>query len=207
MWSILASAGLIASMLAMGAAAPAQAVGRTQVSVIGTESDGVTPMANAEVDVFYEQTNPPDTYSAPLMATATADSSGLATLTLDTSMVSDLGDIGDGNQTAFSVEIVEFGRLGEEADTDAILALGSTTPVTLSQDLNAFVTDNPDCTGPCAKRTLEATATNYHPCSRRAAGPGWTPSSVTAEPRRSSARRRPTSWFPLMGPPPGRWAP
>ncbi len=57
-WRILMSAALAAPLVAFGAAAPAQAA-TTQVTVTAIMSDGVTPMANAEVDVFYMPPNPP----------------------------------------------------------------------------------------------------------------------------------------------------
>ena len=176
--SILATAALIVPFLAFVAAVPAQAAG-TQVSVNVTMADGFTPMTNAEVDVFYQPPNPPDTYNSPLMATGTTNSSGSLTLPLDTSMVSDLGDIGDGNQNAFNAEIIVFGTSGEYADLDTILTLSSTTSTTtsvsLSQDpsVSAPLFNIPACSPvPCVQDVKEATAFNYAPVLAENSGAG-----------------------------------
>ena len=114
-----------------------------------------------EVYVFYQPANPPDSsYDAPLMGSGNTGETGFATVSLDTSMVSDPADIGDGSQNAFNVEIAVFYPDGSGAETDAILTLGATTAVSLSP--NDTWTPNP--TGvPSLTNTYLAKASNYVP--------------------------------------------
>src|SRR6266487_3185039 len=98
------------------------------------------------------------------MGTGTTNSAGFATISLDTSMVADTADVGDGNGGAFNADIVEAWGLGigMGAEQNTILTLGSTTSIAMQPDPNEYVTDNPSGV-PSSTRSHEATGYSYVP--------------------------------------------
>jgi len=143
-------AAAVIAMVVPGAAAqatgPAPTVLKVHVNLPKTSSglEAAADFSNAEVDVFYQEANPPDSYSAPLMGTGTTDANGNVTITLDTSMVTDPADLGDGNNNAFNATVAAIWStgIGTGAERDMILTEGSTTPITMTPDPSETVTSN-----------------------------------------------------------------
>jgi hypothetical protein len=168
---VVGVATTVAAVMAMvvpGAAAQATgpAPTRLQVHVLPTKSTGMqaADFSNAEVDVFYDEANPPDSYSAPLMGTGTTDAYGNVTITLNTSMVTDPADLGDGNNNAFNatVAVIWSTGTGTGAEQDMILTEGSTTPITMTPDSSETVTSNTSRQASNIKRHV-GTASNHVP--------------------------------------------
>src|SRR6266487_5011239 len=107
------------------------------------------------------------------MGTGTTNSAGFATISLDTSMVADTADVGDGNGGAFNADIVEAWGLGigMGAEQNTILTLGSTTSIAMQPDPNEYVTDNPSGV-PSSTRSHEATGYSYVPVLAENSGNG-----------------------------------
>jgi hypothetical protein len=86
---------------------PASASSATMLTMTLTEADG-SPMAGADVSVYYYPSVITSGVPFQLMGEATSDSAGMVSLPLDTSMVpaGDLGDAGDGVNDAFNAVVV-----------------------------------------------------------------------------------------------------
>jgi hypothetical protein len=127
----------------------------------------------ADVAVFYDLTNPPDDYNAPVMATGTTDSSGHITMTLNTSMITDLGDDGDGNQDAFNADVIAtWGTgLGMGVAQEQVMTLGTINQLQLSPDPASVVTTNPT-QQPGETKHHEDTAYSYVPVLAENSGSG-----------------------------------
>jgi hypothetical protein len=130
-------------------------------------ANGVSPMANAEVDIFYLPPNPGDSYAGQLMASGTAGANGSTTLVLDTSMVTDPGDLGDGLDDAFNVLIVATDAGGDVTHNVQVVEEGSAFSGTEIADPNAVMTPNEPVGGGTPTATLNgtvvATAYSYAP--------------------------------------------
>jgi hypothetical protein len=146
-----------------------------EVTLPTTVTTGMVPavLNGAEVDVFYEPANPPESYDAPLMGTGTTDASGNVLVTLNTSMVTDAGDVGDGNGGAFNADILAIWGtgVGGAAETNAVLEVGSTTHVQMSPDPNETVTPNLSGT-PSAVRRHVGSGHSYVPVVAENSGGG-----------------------------------
>ena len=163
--------GITSSCAASAAAAQATGPAATRIRVHvnppkpkpGTKA-AATDYSNAEVDVFYDEANPPDSYSAQLMGTGTTDIYGNVTITLNTSMVTDLADLGDGNNNAFNVTVAAIWGtgIGTGAEQDKILTEGTTTPITMTPDSSETVTSNTSGQASNIKHHV-ASASNHAP--------------------------------------------
>lgn len=138
---VIATAG---SGVAAQASGPAPTVLEVHVNLPNAAHIHGLTLGNAEVVVFYNEANPPDSYSAPLMGTGTTDANGNATITLNTLMLTDPADLGDGNNNAFNATVAAvWGTgVGMGAEQDMILTEGSSTPITLTPDPSETVTTN-----------------------------------------------------------------
>lgn len=111
----------------------------TGISEVVTEADGVTPMANATVGVFYQPSAGTDgpqgtVINLPEIASGSTNANGVFTAIVDTSAIAsaDLGDIGDGTNDAFNAYIVATDSTGHTAEYGTVLRLGATTADTAS---------------------------------------------------------------------------
>jgi hypothetical protein len=103
----------VAAAFSLLGLAPAGASSPTILSMTLTEADG-SPFANSPVSVFYWPASPSSSgsFSLRLMGSGTTGSSGTVSIPLDTSMVSDAGDVGDGIPDAFNAIVTGFDSSG-----------------------------------------------------------------------------------------------
>jgi len=134
------------------------AASSTTASMTFTEADGVTPMADAEVGIFYmspAQAALPDgsTFTMTELWSGTTDSNGQFTAEVDTSSIpqSAMGDTGDGTPDAFNVEIEAIDPAGNFVSTNAVLTAGSTfsgsASVTIPATPGSALTASPSLSG------------------------------------------------------------
>jgi hypothetical protein len=139
-------------------ATPASAIVSTQIAVNFTMADGVTPMPVANVGVFYL---PPDPDSGsvvmPMMGQGFTASAGAFSSALVTSMIptTDLGDLGDAQDTAFNALVVAQDAAGDIAVQFEVLQLGGAA--TFQASVNPDLVTTPSTAARAAATTVSAT--------------------------------------------------
>jgi hypothetical protein len=113
--------------------APAGASSPTILSMTLTEADG-SPFANSPVSVFYWPASPSSSgsFSLRLMGSGTTGSSGTVSIPLDTSMVSDAGDVGGGIPDAFNAIVTGFDSSGHVIWQREVITENAATATTAS---------------------------------------------------------------------------
>src|SRR5579863_9099601 len=108
--SLLALALALPGLVLLTGAAPSRsALPATKLAMTLLQAGGKSPLANADVIVFYMPFNPPAKLTPPVMATAGTSASGGFKVTLNTDMVPRVGlaDVGNGtdafNAVVFAV--------------------------------------------------------------------------------------------------------
>ena len=138
--SFLSLAAIVPAVIMLSPVAAHAATGTT-VSMTFTEADGVTPMANATVGVFYMPPSDADlpdgsTFTMTELGSGTTNSSGVFSAAIDSSSIaaSDLADVGDGTPDAFNAYIEALDSTGNFAVDYEVLTVNSAFAGTASAE-------------------------------------------------------------------------